>query len=97
MEIDVRITETLVSINDVTLKIKKELEIIEGFVKENGHLHTVVGTANEILSKKAQEMGLNVADIINESEHKSRSEFEANLLDPMTSTIVTEKLELMNN
>lgn len=66
-------------------------------MKENGHLHTVVGTANEILSKKAQEMGLNVADIINESEHKSRSEFEANLLDPITSTIVTEKLELMNN
>lgn len=76
---------------------KKELEIIEGLVKESGHLHTVVGTANEILSKKAQEMGLNVADIINESEYKNRSEFESNLLDPMTSTIVTEKLELMNN
>ncbi|KAL6438545.1 hypothetical protein ACFW04_004545 [Cataglyphis niger] len=94
-DIGMRIQETLVSINDVTLKIKKELEIIEGLVKENGHLHTIVDTANHILSKKVQEMGMNVADIINESKHKNR--LEANLLDPITSTIVAEQLEQMNN
>lgn len=98
METDVgtRIQETLVSINDVTLKIKQELEVIEGLVKENGHLHTVVGTANEILSKKVQEMGMNVADIMNESKRRSR--LEANLLSSVTSTIVTEQLnKQMNN
>jgi len=72
---------------------KKELEIIEELVKENGHLHTVVGTANQILSKKIQEMGMNVADIINKSKHKNRS--ESNL--PITSSVITEQLEQINN
>lgn len=66
-------------------------------MKENGHLHTVVDTANEILSKKAQDMGLNVANIINENKHQNRS--ETNLLNSqlITSTIVTEKLKQLNN
>lgn len=96
MDIDIKIKDTLLSINDITLKIEKELECIEEFVKENGHLHTVVGTANEILSKKAQDMGLNVADIINQSKRQNRS--ETNLLNSqlVTSTIVTKKLKQLN-
>lgn len=62
-------------------------------MKENGHLHTVVGTANQILSKKIQEMGMNVTDIINKSKHKNRSELNL----PITSTIITEQLEQINN
>lgn len=65
--------------------------MIDELVKENGHLHTVVNTANQILSEKVQEMGMNVAEIINESERNDR--LDSNLLGPITSTIVTEELD----
>lgn len=68
--------------------------MIDELVKENGHLHTVVNTANQSLSKKVQEMGMNVADIISESERNDR--LEPNLLDSITSTIVTENLDQIN-
>lgn len=58
-------------------------------MRENGHLHAIVNTANQTLSKKVQEMGINMAEIIRESEH---NRLESNLLDPITSAIVTEKL-----
>lgn len=96
METDVGmgIQETLVSINDITLSIKKELELIGELLKENGHLFKEVDTANQILSKKVQEMGMNVPDIIKESKHKNR--LETNLLDTIT-TIVAEQSEQINN
>lgn len=59
-------------------------------MKENGHLHTVINSANQTLSKKVHEMGMNVAEIINESERNDR--LEPNLLGSITSAIVTEKL-----
>jgi len=67
--------------------------MIKELVEENGHLHTVVNTANQTLSKKIQEMGLNVAEIISESEHNDR--LESNLLGSITSTMITEKLDHM--
>ncbi|XP_012536448.1 uncharacterized protein LOC105836745 [Monomorium pharaonis] len=91
IDISINIQRTLTSINDVCLKIKKELQMIDELVKENGHLHTVVNTANQILSKKVQEMGMNVAEVISESERNDR--LDANLLGPVTSTIVTEELD----
>lgn len=71
---------------------KRELEIIEELVKENGHLHTVVGTANQVLSKKIQDMGMNVADIINKSKHKNRLETNSQI----TSTVIEEQLKQIN-
>jgi len=67
--------------------------MIKELVEENGHLHTVVNTANQTLSKKVQEMGLNVAEIISESERNDR--LESNLLDSITSAMITEKLDHM--
>lgn len=67
---------------------KKELQVIEELVRENGQLHTVVDAANQTLSKKVQEMGMNVAEVISESKRKSI--LEPDLL--VTSTIITEKL-----
>jgi len=67
--------------------------MIKGLVEENGHLHTIVNTANQTLSKKVQEMGLNVAEIISESERNDR--LESNLLGSITSAMITEKLDHM--
>lgn len=64
--------------------------MIDELVKENGHLRAVVDTANQTLSKKVQDIGMNVAEIINESKRDDGS--EPNL--QITSEIVnrTEKL-----
>ncbi|XP_020290215.1 uncharacterized protein LOC109857869 [Pseudomyrmex gracilis] len=92
-DIEMKIHKTLYSINDITVKIKKELEMINEFVKKDGHLHTVAKAANEVLSKKAQEMGLNVAEITDQSKQKGRSDSTL-----ITASIVTEKMDqLMNN
>jgi len=93
-DIGIQIERTLKSINDVSLKIKKELEMIDELVKESGHLHTIVNIANQSLSKKVQEMGMNVAEIISESERNDR--LESDLLDSITSTRVTENLDQIN-
>lgn len=71
--------------------------MIDELVKENGLLQTVVGTANETLSKKVHEMGMNVAEIINEGRRNDR--LESNFLDSVMSNniVLTEKLlEYMN-
>jgi len=67
---------------------KKELELIEELVKENGQLRTTIDTANETLSGKVSEMGLDVAKIVSES----RGKLESDLLDSVTAAAITEKL-----
>ncbi|TGZ52762.1 Uncharacterized protein DBV15_02482 [Temnothorax longispinosus] len=93
-DVGITIQRTLISINDVSLKIKKELELIKEFVKENGHLHAVVNTANQALAMQAQEMGMNIEEIITDSERNDR--LEPNLLGSITSTTVTEKFDQIN-
>ncbi|KAH0953067.1 hypothetical protein HN011_002299 [Eciton burchellii] len=83
-----KIQDKLISINDVTLKIRKELELIEELVKENGQLRTTIDTANETLSGKVSEMGLDVAKIVSES----RGKLESDLLSSITAAAITEKL-----
>ncbi|XP_025162423.1 uncharacterized protein LOC105189079 isoform X2 [Harpegnathos saltator] len=78
-DVGIKIHDTLMAINDITLKIKKELELIEELVKENGHLYTAITTANETLSWKVQKMGLNVEHIMNEVKSKDR--LEPNILE----------------
>ncbi|KAL6259840.1 hypothetical protein P5V15_009750 [Pogonomyrmex californicus] len=90
-DINSGIQRTLISINDITLKIKKELNMIDVLVKENGLLQTVVGTANETLSKKVHEMGMNVAEIIDEGRRNDR-----NLALRTWSTINAESYGLFN-
>lgn len=91
IDIGINVQQTLISINDVCLEIKKELEMINKLVRENGHLHTVVNTANQTLSEKVQEIGMNVAEIISKIERNDR--LDLNLLGPITSSTVTEKLD----
>lgn len=52
-------------------------------------MHTAVNMANETLSEMVQKMGLNMEEIISESERNAR--LESNL-DSITSAMVTEKL-----
>lgn len=59
-------------------------------MKENGHLHTAVNTANETLSRKIQKMGINVEQIMNEM--KDRERLELDLLGTITSSEITERL-----
>lgn len=59
-------------------------------MKENGHLHMTVNAANETLSKKVQEMGMNVEHIMNKSKGRSRS--EPDLLNTIIPSDVTERL-----
>lgn len=59
-------------------------------MKENGHLHTTVSTANETLSKQAQKMGINIEQVISEIE--DRGKLEQDLLGTITSSDITEKL-----
>ncbi|XP_032663107.1 uncharacterized protein LOC116840455 [Odontomachus brunneus] len=89
-DVDVKIQKTLVAINDITLKIKKELELIEELVKENGHLHTAVNTANETLSRKVEKMGINLEQIMNKIKDGERLELD--LLGTITSSQITESL-----
>ncbi|XP_077259975.1 uncharacterized protein LOC143896200 [Temnothorax americanus] len=93
-DVGITIQRTLISINDVSLKIKKELELIKEFVKENGHLHAVVNAANQALAMQVQEMGMNIEKIISDSERNDR--LEPNLLGSITSTTVTEKFDQIN-
>ncbi|XP_018371486.1 PREDICTED: uncharacterized protein LOC108766594 [Trachymyrmex cornetzi] len=70
--VETQIQKTLISIYGVSLKIKKELEVIKELTKENGHLRTIVNAANQTLSEKVQKMGVNVVNIIHESKHNNR-------------------------
>jgi len=70
---------------------KKELEMIKEFTKENGHLGTVVNAANQTLSKKVKKMGMNVTEIIHESERNNR--LESDLLNSSTSMNVMKELD----
>lgn len=59
-------------------------------MRENGHLHTAVYTANETLSRKVQEMGMDVEQIINKMTDKSK--LESDFLGTITSSEITERL-----
>lgn len=62
-------------------------------MKKDGYLHMVVKAANETLSKKIQEMGLNVVEITDESKQKGRSDSAL-----ITSPIVTDTVDqIINN
>lgn len=63
--------------------------MIDDLVKENGHLHTAVSLANLTLSKKVNEMGMNMEEIINRNKQKDRLQLD---LGSITSIITTEKL-----
>ncbi|KYN00157.1 PREDICTED: uncharacterized protein LOC108776142 [Cyphomyrmex costatus] len=91
--IEIQIQNTLISIDNMSRKIKKELNIIKELVKENGHLCTVVSTTNETLSMQVQNMGMNVTEIINESK---RNRLES-ILPDITSTNVAEYLDQINS
>ncbi|XP_018050130.1 PREDICTED: uncharacterized protein LOC108688395 isoform X1 [Atta colombica] len=88
--VEIQIQKILISIHGVSLKIKKELEMIKELTKENGHLGTVINTANQTLSKKVKKMGMNVTEIIHESERNNR--LESDLLNSSTSMNVMKEL-----
>lgn len=59
-------------------------------MRENGQLHMAVNTANETLSRKVYEIGLNVGEIMDEIKGMNR--LEPDLLNAITSSDITERL-----
>jgi len=57
-------------------------------VKDNGQLRTAIDAANETLSDKVSEMGLDAEKIIS----KSKGKLESDLLGSITADAITEKL-----
>lgn len=64
--------------------------MIKELVKEDGQLCRVLKTANERLSDKVDEMGLNVMQIVSKARRKDKS--DQDLLGPVTSTAIMEEL-----
>ncbi|XP_033357240.1 uncharacterized protein LOC117237415 [Bombus vosnesenskii] len=96
IDVKVEIQKTLISLNEITLKIKNELNIINDLVKKDGQLHTAVVDANKTLTVVAQDMGINVKNIL--SNEKSENESQFNLRDIISSAAFQEKiLACLNN
>lgn len=75
---------------------KNELNIINDLLKKNGQLHTAVIDANKTLTVVAQDMGINVENIL--SNEKSENESQFNLRDIISSAAFQEKiLACLNN
>ncbi|KAG6798294.1 hypothetical protein HZU73_06448 [Apis mellifera caucasica] len=95
IDIKIEIQKTLISINNTTLKIKNELDIINDLVKKNGQLHIAVIDANKTLTTIAQNMDININNILNNDESESELQFNLNNL---SSAAFKEKLlEYSNN
>nr|XP_050847750.1 protein GrpE-like isoform X1 [Vespula vulgaris] len=91
-DIEVLIEETLEDIWNITLKIKKELDIINDLVKDNGDFSTAVIRTNQNLLKIVDKKGIDLSAIeeeiyeesnINDSTSKSGSD----MVDPLTPVI----------
>ncbi|KAG7198714.1 hypothetical protein KM043_001705 [Ampulex compressa] len=86
-EVTVELQKMLICINNVALKIRRELSIINELVKENGQLFMAVEGANQSLSTVATGMGINLSTLT-----ESEKGLQLNLPEPLTSMSVTEQI-----
>ncbi|KAF7409797.1 hypothetical protein HZH68_004178 [Vespula germanica] len=100
-DIEVLIEETLEDIWNITLKIKKELDIINDLVKDNGEFTTAVMRTNQNLLKIVDKKGIDLSAIeeekyedINDATSKSGS---SDIVDPLTPVINKFSKILKNN
>ncbi|KOX79839.1 hypothetical protein WN51_11450 [Melipona quadrifasciata] len=88
-DIKIEIQKTLMSIKDITLKIKNELNIINELAKRDGQLHKAVVDASETLSTVAKDMNIDVENVLN-NEAENESQF--NVRDILSSAAFQEKI-----
>ncbi|KAK1125689.1 hypothetical protein K0M31_005238 [Melipona bicolor] len=88
-DIKIEIQKTLMSIKDITLKIKNELNIINELAKKDGQLHKAVVDASETLSTVAKDMNIDVKNVLN-NEAENESQF--NVRDILSSAAFQEKI-----
>lgn len=88
-DIKVEIQKTLISIKDMTLKIKNELNIINELAKKDGQLHKAVVDASETLSTVAKDMNIDVENVLN-NEAENESQFSVR--DILSSAAFQEKI-----
>ncbi|CAK9814687.1 hypothetical protein ANTPLA_LOCUS8301 [Anthophora plagiata] len=89
-EIKIEIQKTLISINNVSMKIKNELDTIKELVKTHGQLHTAMFDAKEILTTVALKMNINVDDILQNVDNEN--ELEVNLKNVLSAADFQEKI-----
>lgn len=74
---------------------KKELTSITDLVREKGRLSTAVDDANEVLFNVARDMGIDMTAESTEGEENGNE--SVNLLLPVTSNIITQKIMSLLN
>ncbi|XP_035739969.1 uncharacterized protein LOC118449490 [Vespa mandarinia] len=100
---EILIEETLEDIWNITLKIKKELDIINDLVRDNGDFSAAVIRTNQNLLKIIDKKGIDLSTIeeeekcedgnINDTNSKSGSD----IVDPLVSVINRFSKILENN
>lgn len=88
-DVKVEIQRTLMSINQLTLKIKNELGVINELLKENGQLHTAVINANKTLTTVAQTMDVDVENVLSNNEEEDNL---TNIKNPLFSVAFQERI-----
>ncbi|KAK9301246.1 hypothetical protein QLX08_006327 [Tetragonisca angustula] len=95
-DIKIEIQKTLMSIKDITLKIKNELNIINELAKKDGQLHTAVIDASKTLTTVAKDMDIDVENVLSNNEGENESQF--NVRNILSSAAFQEKiLTCLNN
>ena len=89
-DVKVEIQKTLMSINQLTLKIKNELGEINELIRENGQLHTAVINANKTLTTVAETMHVDVKNVLSNNEEGDN--LPTNLKNPLSSAAFQERI-----
>lgn len=94
-EIKLEIQKTLISIHEMTLKIKNELDTINGLINKDGQLYAAVVDANKTLTTTAKTMDINVENIL--SNDDSENELQFNLGNMLSAASLQEKISACLN
>lgn len=71
---EVLVHELLEDICDITWKIKRELNVINNLVKDNGELISAVAETNQTLLKKIENIDKVLSSIIEEDESENSND-----------------------
>ncbi|XP_011312267.1 uncharacterized protein [Fopius arisanus] len=91
-DVKIQIQKILISINDITEKIKQEMGMINEMVKAKGHLTLTIDEANDMLAKIAKKRVSNPTGQLLDTQY-IHDEFDSlNAFDPITMDLITQKL-----
>lgn len=86
-EIQIEIQKTLISINDITMKINGEMKMINETIKENGQYDAALTETKEKLMRHAQDLGLDVNDILSKVVNQTTVQFLETHLDSIVQKL----------